>query len=274
MKNSLNAITAFLLLLIAVSCKKDQVPSQQFTDITATPCKLKIYNGNRYTVDYGVDDKIDKVNEAVFDGPSGSGLPSGYRTLWRFQYESGFLKRILYEMPPLPDTNTIERHTRYKFDYGLHGIEKVYYYDFALVSRFDFKYENFDKPTSMIQYLNVNQGGPGGDDMKAIYSFKYEYNNSGNVVKESFEILDNPESPNNYVANYKYDSSPNSVKLFECFGFSYKSAAAVFSANNLIEKELVYKGNEPQTSIVTHFDSQTNYIKHYDIYDYITWDCK
>lgn len=266
-------IKAFLLLLIAISCKKDQVIGPQITDITATPCKLKDYNA-RYTVDYDADNKIDKVNEAVFNGPSGSGFPSGYRPLWRFQYEHDLLRRIIYEIPPLPDTNTVERHTRYKFDYGPNGIERVYYYDFDLVYWFDFKYDSFNKPTSMIQYLNNNQGGSGGDDMKAITSMRYEYDSNGNLVKEYYEELNRPASPYNYVATHKYDTSPNSVKVFECFNFTYKSAASVFSTNNLTETEYIFADQKTQTNTMTRFDPETNLVKHYWTYSYITWDCK
>lgn len=263
-----------LLLLIVLACKKDQVEAPPFTDITATPCKLKIFNINRYTADYGPDNKIEKVNEAVFNGPAGSGLPSGYRPLWRFQYEHGLLRRILYEMPPLPDTNTVEKHTRYKFDYGPHGIERVYYYDFDLVYRFDFKYDNADKPTSMIQYLNDNQGRPGGAKMKAISSMRYEYDSNGNLVKEYYEELFRPVSPYNYVAHHTYDTSPNSVKLLECFNFWYKSAAAVFSTNNLIETEYTFADSATQTNTLTHFDPETSLVRHYRTYSYITWDCE
>jgi hypothetical protein len=270
MKNLFPSITIVFLLSIAISCKKHKDPSPQFKDITATTCKLESFNSERYTVQYGVDNHVAEIYEHIPNYKDPTVINTELR--WRFQYENGFLRRVLRGKLLAFGTNTGEPYISLKFDYGPYGIEKVYGYndDGGLADRYEFKFESSDKPTSMIQYFNFNYTHS-SEDMQVVCSYKYEYDKNGNMVKEYRHY---PNSGVNCVASYKYDNSPNSVKLFESFLFSSTSAAAVFSANNMVESEVVYDNSQPKNTIVTNFDPENKSVMYYNTLSAIKWSCK
>ncbi|MCF0074932.1 hypothetical protein LZD49_30890 [Dyadobacter sp. CY261] len=239
---------------------------------------MKSYNGNRYTLEYAADNKLDKLNEAVFNIP-GSGSPSGYRPIWRFQYENGYLRRILNELKDYPEAAGEEAYTRIKFDYGPQGIEKVYFYTTGYVDyRFDYTYDNFDRPTSMIHYTysldDPNQYPHGSRTPKAVFKYQYEYDKNGNIVREYGTSLVPSENHWDYVASFNYDNSANSIKLLETFRFSSRSAPWIFSANNLVDGEYLFFNDSPVPKEIspTLFDSEKNIINTYSTYG-LKWDC-
>ena len=270
MKNLLLSITSVFLLFFAISCKKDKVPTPAFSDITATACKLESFNSQQFTVQYGDNDQVKEIYEHIPNYKDPAIVNTELR--WRFQYENGLLKRVLRGKLLAFGTNSSEPYVSLKFDYGSKGIEKVYDYydDGSLSNRYEFKYENSDKPTSMIQYFNFNYTRS-TEDMKVVCSYKYEYDNNGNIIKEYRHY---PNSDVNAVASYKYDNSPNSVKLFESFLFSSSSAAAVFSTNNMIESQLVFDNGQPKNTIVTNFDTEHKLVTYYNTLSALKWDCK
>lgn len=264
------SLSVVYLLLIVISCKKDSPPAPQYIDITSVSCKLESYiNQTKITARYGADNRISGL---YHQGQAATDVPV---EITRFQYENGLLRRVLSkEKRSLDPSDSTEAYTIYRFDYGPRGIESVSYYttgNIGLLIRFEFKYGNYDKPTSMIEYANTNRMGS-DDIMVAQYSSTYEYDENGNLVKELYKAID-PYDFTSHVFIHRYDNSPNSVKLFESFNFSSSSASRVFSTNNLVESDVAYNATmNPFLRVETVFDNDKKIIQTGPFWG-IKWDC-
>lgn len=181
----------------------------------------------------------------------------------------------------------------FKYEYGINGIELIRRYEPDLTyynlehspSNFEYNrevnqskyiYGKAGKPSSMVLSSTRKDTLTNTVTMTPIFSYDYEYDERGNLVKEICYQPDNDKKMQVWSTLYHYyDNKPNTLKplhyLF--YNVSY-SAPYMFSENNKIgTKEVRNYGYETEKNYPVEYDSNGNVTKDGLLFSDIKWQC-
>ncbi|MEO6286355.1 MAG: hypothetical protein ABIN80_17955 [Dyadobacter sp.] len=260
----------FAFVFIA-GCKKNEVVPQ--SNFFGNQCRITriIFNNRPYLASY------DENNNLRGLGP---GLnKEGQQYIFEFSGER--LMKVDYVL------SQNKPETIVQYEYGPFGLNLVRRFAFRpdlnnplpMIerTRCEFAYDNeINKPVSLKVFSNNSDSTNFPDDFKLATTRNYEFDKSGNLVKETvFGVTDQGKTPFSYILKHLYDNHLNSGRpLYYMLYGGQDSGSYLFSENNKVATEKFMFGDSSKIRYNVKYDGNGQVVDDGFMFSGIKWKCE